>query len=124
MRVLLSPSGLALLILLALPAASFAQTPAGAVTVVTHVDLVPEGEKAGARLLSKEASETRRDPGCLRYDALQQIDRPNHFTIVSEWKSRDAFEAASASAHTKAFKTAIYPMLGSPFDERLHTELP
>jgi quinol monooxygenase YgiN len=110
--------------LLAAPAASFAQTSTGAITVVVHVDVLPDDAKAGENLLSKEASDARADPGCLRYEAVQQIGRPNHFTIVSSWKSRDAFEAASASAHTKAFRNAIYPMLGSPFDERLHAGLP
>jgi quinol monooxygenase YgiN len=122
-RVRVSLSSLALLALLAASANAFAQAPTGALTVVTHVDVVPDDAEAGAKLLSKEASDARKDPGCLSYEAVQQVDRPNHFTIVSEWKSRDAFEAASTSAHTKTFRNAIYPMLGSPFDERLHGKL-
>ncbi|HEY3825090.1 MAG TPA: antibiotic biosynthesis monooxygenase [Bryobacteraceae bacterium] len=47
----------------------------------------------------------------------------NHFTIVSVWQSKEAFEAHSAAEHTKRFREKIQPMMGSPFDERLHNLL-
>jgi len=42
---------------------------------------------------------------------------------VEVWQSREAFEAHDASPHTRAYREKLQPMLGSPFDERLHYEL-
>jgi len=36
-------------------------------------------------------------------------------------KNRQALEAHEAAAHTKKFREQIDPLLGSPYDERLHT---
>jgi quinol monooxygenase YgiN len=90
------------------------------VFVVTHVDIVPDSVVAGAALLRQYALESRRDPGVVRFELLQQGDRPNHFTIVSVWENQKAFDAHLAAAHTKSMRAKLQPLLGSPFDERLH----
>jgi quinol monooxygenase YgiN len=93
---------------------------ADAVFVVSHVDLVPDAVTADTSALQQYAADTRKDPGALRVELLQQSDRGNHFTIVSVWASAAAFNAHLAAAHTKEFRAKIQPGLGSPFDERLH----
>jgi quinol monooxygenase YgiN len=93
---------------------------AGAVFVVSHVDLVPDGLAAAQPALQQYAADSRKDPGALRIELLQQSDRGNHFTIVSVWASEKAFDAHLAAAHTKEFRAKIQSALGSPFDERLH----
>jgi quinol monooxygenase YgiN len=40
--------------------------------------------------------------------------------IVEVWESQQAFDAHIAAAHTVQFRQQIDPMLGSPYDERLH----
>jgi quinol monooxygenase YgiN len=55
---------------------------------------------------------------------LQQIGAPNHFTLVEGWADRGAFEAHEASAAARALRAKLQPILGSPFDERLHHALP
>jgi quinol monooxygenase YgiN len=59
----------------------------------------------------------------VRFEVLQQ-DRPNHFTIIEVWQSKEAFDAHTASEHTKRFREKLAPRLGSPFDERLHNLVP
>ena len=100
-------------------AASAAQL-ADAVFVVSHVDLVPDAVTADTSALQQYVADSRKDPGVLRIELLQQSDRGNHFTIVSVWASAAAFNAHLAAAHTKEFRAKIQPGLGSPFDERLH----
>ena len=102
----------------------FAQQPGGKVYVVTHVDVTPDFSAATAKLLQQYGAESRKDPGAVRIEVLVQDGRPNHFTVVEVWQSRDAFEAHSALAHTKRSREKLQPMLGSPFDERLHSMLP
>ena len=96
----------------------------GALFVVSHVDLVPDALAADKSALQQYAADSRKDPGALRIELLQQSDRPNHFTIVSVWSSEKAFDAHLAAAHTRAFRAKIQSGLGSPFDERLHQLVP
>ena len=92
--------------------------------VVTHVDLTPNYTADGTKLLQKFASDTRKDKGVVRFELLDDISRKNHFTLVGVWENQAAFEAHLEAAHTKEFREKLQPMLGSPFDERLHSLLP
>ena len=92
----------------------------GAVYVVSHVDLVPDALNADKGALQQYVTDSRKDPGALRIELLQQSDRPNHFTIVSVWTDEKAFNAHLSAAHTRDFRANIQSGLGSPFDERLH----
>lgn len=88
--------------------------------VVTHVDSVPTAVASAVKLLQQYAADTRKEKGAERVEVLDQISRPNHFTIVEVWQDKQAYEAHEAAAHTKKFREEILPVLGSPFDERLH----
>jgi quinol monooxygenase YgiN len=102
-----------------------AQTPANYIYVVTHVDIAgtPDVVKDATRLLREFSADSKQDPGVVRFELLLQDARLNHFTIVEVWQTRQAFEAHSAAEHTRRFRQNIQPMLGSPFDERLHNLL-
>jgi quinol monooxygenase YgiN len=89
--------------------------------VVTHVDLTPNYIADGTPLLLKFASDSRKDKGVVRFELLDDIGRKNHFTIVSVWENQAAFDAHLEAGHTKQFREKLQPMLGSPFDERLHS---
>jgi quinol monooxygenase YgiN len=109
-----------MLILLPFARLSFGQTSADRLFVVTHVDLTPDYAAKGTKLLQQFAGDSRHDPGIVRFELLQDNGRPNHFTVVGVWESTKAFERHEAAAHTKSFREKLQPMLGSPFDERLH----
>jgi len=88
--------------------------------VVTHVDLMPTFTAEGTKLLKQFAAESRNDKGVVRYELLGEPTRKNHFTIVSVWENQAAFNAHLEAGHTRKFREKLQPMLGSPFDERLH----
>ena len=102
-----------------------AQTQAKNVYVVTHVDIAgtPAIVAEATKLLKEFSADSQKDQGVVRFELLIQDGRLNHFTIVSVWQTREAFEAHSGAEHTKRFREKIQPMLGSPFDERLHALL-
>jgi quinol monooxygenase YgiN len=87
--------------------------------VVTHVDTLP-GNGPAAKLLQQYAADSRKDKGAVRIELYVQISRTNHFSLVEVWENQQAFEAHEAATHTRQFREQIQPMLGSPFDERLH----
>lgn len=115
----------ALLILLptTLPRAN-AQSPQGTVYVVTHLDIMPNFAAQANELLRGFATATREDADLMRYDLLLQDARTNHFAVIEVWRSREAFEAHAGHPHSVEFRQKLGPMLGSPFDVRLHSALP
>jgi quinol monooxygenase YgiN len=90
---------------------------AEAVYVLTHVDVAPPGD--AVTLLKRLAEDSRGEPGCLRFDVLQHAQRVNHFTILEAWRTRAARDRHVAAMHTRQYREALQPMIGSPLDERL-----
>jgi quinol monooxygenase YgiN len=92
--------------------------PASAIYVITHVDV---GGPAGALpdLLRRLADESRKEGGNLRFDVLLHTMRANHLTVIESWKDQKALDAHAAAPHTKQYRDALQPLLGSPLDERL-----
>jgi quinol monooxygenase YgiN len=91
--------------------------------VVTHIDVTPNYAAETAKQVAQLAVDSRKDPGCVRFEVLHSVDRTNHFEVVEVWRSRQDFEAHSAQEHTRRFREKIQPGLGSPFDERLYNVL-
>ena len=87
--------------------------------VVTHVDTLP-GNGPATKLLQQYVSDTKKDKGAVRIELYVQISRTNHFSLAEVWENQQAYDAHVAAAHTRQFREQIQPMLGSPFDERLH----
>jgi len=96
------------------------QAMAGAVTVVTHVDVPPPSKDQCIELLKQLTEQSRKDPGVLRFDVLQQDSRPNHFTVVEAWRDRKSHDAHTMAAHTREYRQKLTPMSGALFDERLY----
>ena len=109
-----------ILALLPLAGIVLAQNANDKLVVVTHVDLTPNYEADGTKLLQQFNADSHHDAGVVRFELLQDTGRPNHFTIVSVWQNMKAFEGHEEASHTKQFREKLQPMLGSPFDERLH----
>jgi quinol monooxygenase YgiN len=71
-------------------------------------------------MLKKLAGDSRKDDGNLRYDVVQQSNRPNHFTVIEVWKNRKAFDTHAMAAHVRDFRDKLTPMSGALYDERLY----
>jgi quinol monooxygenase YgiN len=100
-----------------------ASSPAGALYVVTHVDVIPPRKDDAVAALKQLADESRKDAGHVRFDVVQQTNRPNHFTVVEVWATRAAFDAHGMAAHVRRFRDQLGPMSGSLYDERLYAIL-
>ncbi len=100
-----------------------AKEPGGAVYIISFVDATPNFAMDCAKLLVQFAAESKKDPGVVRFEVLRQDSRGNHFMMSEVWRSRQAFEAHEAAEHTKQFREKLQPMLGSPFDQRVHSLL-
>jgi quinol monooxygenase YgiN len=114
---------LPLIALLALALPAPAQQDQAKLYVVTYVDVFPQGAADTNKWLKEFAADSRKDPGCVRFEVLRDVERTNHFTIVEVWQTRQAYEAHTALEHTKRFRENLQKYLGSPFDERLYHTL-
>jgi quinol monooxygenase YgiN len=94
-----------------------------AVYAVTHVDVIPPTKDECVAMLKKLADETRKQPNAVRFEAWQQNNRANHFTVMEIWKNRAAIDAHIATAGTKEFREKLGPMSGALYDERLYKSL-
>ena len=104
---------------------SSAPAPASEVGVasiyaVTHVDVIPTQKDVGVALVQQLSESSRKDAGNMRFEALTQISRPNHMTVVEIWKDQQAVDAHGVNAHTKQFREKLTPLSGSLYDERLY----
>ncbi len=100
--------------------------PTGPVYVVTHVDVIggAQGTADAIKAMHDFQVASLKDPGAVRFEVLQQDGRPNHFVISEVWQSREAYDAHNGLEHARKFREKIGPILGSPFDVRLHRMLP
>jgi len=92
----------------------------GAVHGVTHVDVIPPQRENAVAALKLLGEANRAAAGNLRYEIVQQTNRPNHFTVFEVWRSREAFDANGMSAHQREFRDKLAQMTGALYDERLY----
>lgn len=100
-----------------------AAQPESPLVVVTHIDVVPQFTDQAVLLLKQYHHESLSDPGAQRIDVLQQVGRPNHFTVVEQWDSQSDYDIHVGASHTIQFRQHLGPMLGAPFDERPHVRV-
>lgn len=89
--------------------------------VATFIDLMPVNIVAGTAAIKQYVTDTRKEPGIKRCEAIAQIaGRANHLIIVEVWQDSAAYEKHEAAAHTRDYRAKMQPLIGAPFDEREH----
>lgn len=91
--------------------------------IVTYIEIAPGMTNQAAQLIKKHGAASRKEAGNLRIEALQATGRRNHFALLEAWQDQAAREAHAKDAGTVAFRTALQPLLYSPYDERPHAPL-
>jgi quinol monooxygenase YgiN len=106
------------------PSEARADDEADQVVAVIHVDAMPNFSAQYRPLLRRYVADARKDEGAVRVEVFEELSRPNHSTLVEVWRTRKAYDDHLGLDHTRTFRTDLQPMLGSPFDERLHRKGP
>ena len=93
------------------------------VYVLTHVDVFPAGKDQTIDMLKQLAEASRKEPGNLLFDVLQQDGRANHLPLVELWRDAKAQSAHAMAEHTRTFRANLVPLQGALYDERLYTAI-
>lgn len=93
-----------------------------AIQSVAHIDIMPDDLAKVADAFARYVKAAPKEPGAIEVKMVQQIGAPNHFSLFEVWSDKRAYNDHVSSPSAREFKKAIAPYLGSPYDERLHTD--
>lgn len=111
-----------LLLAATLASGSSAAVPAGAVHAVIFVDLIPSERAAGSALLQRYVRLARQDPAVRSVVLIEQTSIPNHYILEATFEDAPSYRRFSGASWVRTFRAALFPHLGSPWDERLGFE--
>jgi quinol monooxygenase YgiN len=69
------------------------------VRVLARMSAFPDRLEEAKALLVSLVEPTRQEPGCLKYELLQNQSHPTEFTFVEEWESESAMKTHLKSPH-------------------------
>jgi quinol monooxygenase YgiN len=86
--------------------------------VVVYVEFKPDDARTGGDVLQQLDALAEESAGVIRFDVLQQIDRPNFFALFEIWSNAQTFADFQNSSETQAILTELTPLLEAPLDQR------
>ena len=75
------------------------------IRLVVIIDAVPGKGAALARAFAERAIETRREDGCIQFEAFLSADNPDRVAVLERWRDQAALDA-----HAKLLKTHYPPL--------------
>jgi Uncharacterized conserved protein len=93
--------------------------------LIVHVfcSVKPEMLEAFKEATVKNAGNSIKEPGVLRFDLLQQQDDPAKFVISEVYKSAEAIAAHKETAHYAEWIRYAEPMLSGPRSKMIYTNI-
>jgi quinol monooxygenase YgiN len=101
-------------------------TPSDALFAISHIDILgpnPAGRDAFLPVLKAFRENSRRAPGNLVYDLVEQASRTNHFETIEVWTDYGSATEHEISAINRTFRATLSPVSSSPYDRRLFKAL-
>jgi quinol monooxygenase YgiN len=86
--------------------------------VVVYVEFKPDDARAGGNVLQQLDAHAEHSAGVIRFDVLQQFDRPNFFALFETWSNAQTFADFQNSSETQAILAQLTPLLEAPLDQR------
>jgi quinol monooxygenase YgiN len=101
----------AMMAAVAAPAGAQAPAPAPAAPyAVTYLEVMPSAKADAIKLIKEVAAASRKEPGNLRFEVLQRMDRDNQFAILEAWNDPKAREAHESGAAMTQFRDKLKPL--------------
>ena len=94
--------------------------------VILHVtvQVKPEHVSEFLEVVRYDAEHSEKDePGCLRFDVIQDRDDPNRFYFYEVYRDEAALEAHRQTPHFKRYFERVQPWLAAPSERRIGKNL-
>ena len=101
------------------PSSGFAAASNQTFHAIVFIDVIPPDKAIGLATLAGYVRRARQEPGVQSIIIIQQAAIPNHFILEEAFQDEAAYQRFSSAAWVRAFRAALFPHLGSPWDERL-----
>jgi autoinducer 2-degrading protein len=79
-----------------------------------HIHVKPEHLEAFKQATIVNATNSRREPGVVRFDFLQVADDPTRFGLYEVYRNRAAVDAHKQTAHYNEWAEKVTPWLAEP----------
>ncbi|MFB5676471.1 putative quinol monooxygenase [Paenibacillus terreus] len=84
--------------------------------IIIHANLnvLPEKREAFLKLTEELVKASQAEEGNQRYTLMQDVNDPNKFTMVEEWKDQAAVDFHNQTTHFQSFVAAAPECLAEP----------
>lgn len=88
--------------------------------LVVHVQVhvKPDGVEAFRTASLANAAASRKEPGVVRFDVIQDRDDPTRWVLVEVYRDAAASAAHKETAHYAAWRDAVAPLMAEPRSSR------
>ncbi len=76
-----------------------------------------------AATIENAGESTRNEPGCARFDVMQQADDPTRFVLVEVYRSSEAAAKHKETGHYNHWREVAEPLLAEPRTRVIYTNL-
>jgi quinol monooxygenase YgiN len=106
------------------PVSAMAAHATGDIYAIVNIDLLPNEQIEGEKLLIAYLNQMKHDPNILRISLIQQVGgASNHFILMETFTNEASYRRFIELEAVRRFREVLYPYLGSPWDERLGREV-
>src|SRR3954447_1653293 len=95
--------------------------PENTLRVVVRIKAKPDKVDEVRTVLMGMIDPSRRVPGCIRYNLLQNRDDPSDFALASEWKDDAALRIQTSSDHVRGIGLKLKDIVEGPPDFTVYT---
>ena len=95
--------------------------PESTLRVVVRIKAKPDKIDEARTVLVGVVDPSRREPGCISYNLLQNRDNPSDFAFASEWKDDYALRIHTASDHIRGIALKLKGVVEEPPNITVYT---
>lgn len=93
------------------------------ITIVAVCDIKPEGKEKFLDLALSLVESTRKETGNVSYNLYHDLNNPNQYTFIENWKDQEAIDQHNASVHFTSFVKNASPYFVGPLKINLYENL-
>jgi quinol monooxygenase YgiN len=91
------------------------------IVVTGRLRIAPENRDRFIELASEMCRRSRQDEGCVGYRFYSDLEQPDHYVIVEEWRDEEALQLHFRQPHTGVFMGGLPELLAAAPDALFHT---